>query len=369
MFLLKCAVFESKKSKFVKKQEAKRLLCKLTGIKVPVLNASPMANIFLKKYQMNGIVNKILSEMHLKQPGFRYSACGPFNKKIMKNFKDTGDSTYIYQNELDKACFQYDMAYGDLKDLTRRTTADKVLPDKAFNIAKNPKYDRYQRGFFDEKTSDGIIKNEVMSNKELSEELHRLIFSKLERRKVCSPFIDNIWAADLADMQLISTFNKAFRFLLCIIDIFSKYAWVIPSKDKKGITFTHAFQKMVIESNRKPNKTWVDKGNEFYNTSMKLFLQNNDTEMYSAHNEGMSVIVERFIRTLKNNGFNIKNMASISKNMYIDKLDDIVNKYNDTYHSTIKMKPTDVKANTYIDSSKEINDKYSKFIIVDIVRI
>ena len=81
------------------------------------------------------------------------------------------------------------------------------------------------------------------------------------------------------------------------------------------------------------------------------------------------IVKDLFIIILKNNGFNIRNMTSISKNMYIDKLDDIVNKYNDTYHSTIKMKPTDVKANTYIDSSKEINDKYSKFIIVDIVRI
>ena len=81
------------------------------------------------------------------------------------------------------------------------------------------------------------------------------------------------------------------------------------------------------------------------------------------------IVKDLFIIILKNNGFNIRNMTSISKNMYIDKLDDIVNKYNDTNHSTIKMKPTDVKANTYIDSSKEINDKYSKFIIVDIVRI
>ena len=86
--------------------------------------------------------------MYLKQRGFTYSACGPFtkNKKRIQKFKETGDTDYIYKNELDKACFQHDMAYGDFKDLKRRTFSDKVLKDKAFNIAKNPNYDGYQRG-------------------------------------------------------------------------------------------------------------------------------------------------------------------------------------------------------------------------------
>ena len=104
---------------------------------------------------MNEIVNKFLLsgdkfmlEMHLRQPGFTYSACKPFtkNKEKIEILKETGDSQYIYRNELDKACFRHDMAYGDFKDLTRKTAADKVLRYKAFNIAKNPKYDRYQRG-------------------------------------------------------------------------------------------------------------------------------------------------------------------------------------------------------------------------------
>ena len=92
--------------------------------------------------------DKFMPEMHLKQPGFTYSACGPFtkNKERMQKFKQTGDSRYIYKNELDKACFHPDMAYGDFKDLTKRTAADKVLKNKAFNIAKDPKYDGYQRG-------------------------------------------------------------------------------------------------------------------------------------------------------------------------------------------------------------------------------
>ena len=197
---------------------------------------------------MNKIVNKFLlegdkfmPEMHLRQPGFTYSACGPFtkNKERIQNFKETGYTSYIYKNELDRACFQHDMAYEDFKDLKRRTFSDKVLRDKAFKIDKNTKYNGYQRGlasmvykFFDKKSEGSRIVNNK-ENIQLAEELHKPIIRKFEKRKVYSSFRDNIWGADLADMQLISKFNKGFRFLLCVIDIFSKYAWVIPLKDKK----------------------------------------------------------------------------------------------------------------------------------------
>ena len=149
-------------------------------------------------------------------------------------------------------------------------------------------------------------------------------------------------------MQLISNFNKGFRFLLCVIDIFSKYAWVIPLKDKKGISIVNAFQIILKESNRKPNKIWVDKGSEFYNNSFKKWLKDNDIEMYSIHNEGKSVIAEIFVRALKTKIY--KYMTSISKNVYIDKLDDKANEYNNAHHRIIKMKPVDVKNNRFIDS-------------------
>ena len=152
--------------------------------------------------------------------------------------------------------------------------------------------------------------------------------------------------ADLADMQLISKFNKGFRFLLCVIDIFSKYAWVVPLKDKKGVSIVDAFQKILDDSNRKPNKIWVDKGSEFYNSSFKKWLKDKDMEMYLIHNEGKSVVAERFIRTLKTKIY--KYMTSISKNAYIYKLGDIVNEYNNTRHRAIKMKSIVVKDNTYI---------------------
>ena len=135
----------------------------------------------------------------------------------------------------------------------------------------------------------------------------------------------------------------------------------------KGISIVKAFQSILKQSNRKLKKIWVDKGSEFYNACFKKWLRDNDIVMYSTHNEGKSVVAERFIRTLKSKIY--KYMTSISKNVYINKLDDIVNEYNNTYHITIKMKPIDVKDNTYINNSKKNNYKDPKFKVGDRVRI
>ena len=184
-------------------------------------------------YKMNEIVNKFLlagdkfmPEIYLKQPRFTYIACGPFtkNKERIQQFKETRDTNYIYKNELDKAYFQHDMAYGDFKDLAKRTTSDKVLKYKAFNVAKNPKYDGYQRGlasmlykflfnvaknpkydgyqrglasmlykFFDKKSSSsGIANNKIKQNMQLAEELHKPIIGNFKKRTVYSGFRDNI---------------------------------------------------------------------------------------------------------------------------------------------------------------------------------
>ena len=149
---------------------------------------------------MNEIVNKFLLavdifmlEIHLKQLEFTYGACGPFtkNKKRIQIFKETGDTSYIYKNKLDKACFQHDMAYGDFKDLKRRTASDKILRDKAFNIAKNPKYDGYQRGFasmvykFFDKKSKGIGVNIPLEfNEQLTKELHKPIIRNFKKKSL-----------------------------------------------------------------------------------------------------------------------------------------------------------------------------------------
>ena len=187
----------------------------------------------------------------------------------VNKFIQPGDTNYIYKNELDKACFAHDAAYSDFKDIKNRTAADKILRDKAYKIAKNPKYYGSQRGlaslvykFFDKKNAGSGVKS-TPQNKQLADELHKPIIRKLKKRKVYSAFKDNIWAADLADIQFISKFNKGFRFLLCAIDIYSKYAWVVPLKDKKGVSIINAFQSILRKSNRKPSKIWVDKSSEF----------------------------------------------------------------------------------------------------------
>ena len=138
-------------------------------------------------------------------------------------------------------------------------------------------------------------------------------------------------------------------------------------KDKKSVSIVNAFQKILNDSNRKPNKIWVDNGSKFYNSYFKKWLKDNDIDMHSIRNEGKSVIAERFIRTLKIKIY--KYITSVSKNVYIDKLDDIVECNNNTYHRTVKVKPVDVKDNTYIDFNKEINDKNPKFKVGDNVKI
>ena len=184
---------------------------------------------------------------------------------------------------------------------------------------------------------------------------------------VYSQFKDNIWGVDLADMQSLCRKNEGIKYLLYAIDLLSKYAFVIPLKDKKGVSIVNAFDKIIKQSNRKPNKIWVDQGSEFYNHVFKKWLSNNDIIMYSTYNEGKPVAAERFIRTLKNKLY--KHMMATGKNKYYDVLDDVVNKYNNTKHNTIKMKPKDVGNNNkrvYID---EHNEKRSRFKVGGRVRI
>ena len=210
----------------------------------------------------------------------------------------------------------------------------------------------------------------------LADELHKPVIKKFNKRKVYSQFKDNIWGVDLVDRHLLSKKNKGIKYLLCAIDLYSKYAFVIPLKHKKGISITNAFNKIIKQSNsRKPSKIWVDQGSEFYNRVFKKWLSDNNIIMYSTFNEGKSVVTERFIRALKNKMY--KHMMATGKNVYCDVLDDIVNGYKNIKHSTIKMKPIDVKDNkrVYID---ELNEKdttksssleRSRFKVGDRVRI
>ena len=217
---------------------------------------------------MNEIVNKFLlagdkfmPEMHWRQPGFTFNACGPFtknrtNKKIRRNMR----FTYIYQSELDKVCFQYDIANGDFKYLNRKTFADKYCTIKHLILLKIQNMTDinvnllqwFIKSFWQKKTPGSGIKN--IPNKQLTEELHKSIIRKINKRKKHSPFVDNISGAYLADMQLISKSIKDLDFyyvlLMFIVNMIGLFLWKI----KKGITITNAFQNILDESNRKPNK-------------------------------------------------------------------------------------------------------------------
>ena len=185
--------------------------------------------------------DKFLPQLHLKQAGFTYSACGPFTKhrERIQKFREIGNLKHLYRNELDKACFAHDAG-----DLAKRTISDKIFKDRDFEIARNLNYDGCQRvlasmvyKLFDRKTGLGISVNE-----QLNEELHKPIIKKLNRRKVYARFKHNIWAADLAEIESFSSKNKKVKYLLRLIDVFNKYAWVQLLKDRKGKTDLNAFQ-------------------------------------------------------------------------------------------------------------------------------
>ena len=177
------------------------------------------------------------------------------HKEKIKEFKRTGDTCLLYRNELDKACFKHDAAYAKYKDVENRLISDQKLRNSAYDIASNPKYDGYQRGLagmvykcfdskvapLDKKTISGTGNAKPSSlertgnNKILAEELHKPVIKKFNKRKVYSQFRDNIWGVNLADTQSLSKKNKDIKYLLCAIDLFSKYAFVVTLKDKKEL--------------------------------------------------------------------------------------------------------------------------------------
>ena len=202
----------------------------------------------------------------------------------------------------------------------------------------------------------------------LAEELHKPVRRKFNKRRVLVSGINKIWAADLADMKAFSKYNQGYNFILVVIDIFSKYGWMIPLKNKEGKTVASALKTIFKE--RKPEKMWVDKGKEFYNKDVKDLI-----ELYSTENEEKSSVVERWIRTMKEKMW--KYFTDNNTYTYMDILPDLVNDYNNTRHSSIKMTPVEaskkkneltVWRNLYPDRLK-IHDINPKFSVGDKVRI
>ena len=173
----------------------------------------------------------------------------------------------------------------------------------------------------------------------LAEELHKPVRKKFEKRRVLVNGIDKIWAADLADMQAFSKFNRGIKYLLAVIDVFLKYGWLVPLKDKTGKSVAMALKTIFKE--RRPEKMWVDKGKEFYNKDVKELV-----ELYSTENEEKSSVVERWIRTMKERMW--KYFTDNNTNRYVDVLPDLIKGYNNTRHSSIKMTP--------VEASQEKNE-------------
>ena len=202
----------------------------------------------------------------------------------------------------------------------------------------------------------------------LAEELHKPIRRKFKKRRVLVSGIDKIWAADLADMQAFSKFNRGIKYLLAVIDVFSKYGYLVPLKDKTGKSVASALKTIFKE--RKPGKMWVDKGKELYNKDVKELI-----ELYSTENEEKSRVVERWIRTMKERMW--KYFTDNNTSVYIDILPDLLGDYNNTWHSSIKMTPVEaskkkneltVWRNLYPNRLNIININ-PKFSIGDKVRI
>ena len=166
------------------------------------------------------------------------------------------------------------------------------------------------------------------------------------QRRVIVNGIDSIWSADLVDMQAFARINKGFKHLLTVIDVFSKYAWCVPLKNKTGASVVEAFTGIIKKSGRKPQYLWVDRGGEFYNRVVDSWLKQQDIHRYSTYNEGKAVVIERFNRTLKTAMW--KYFTARNTNRYIDVLDRLVHQYNSRAHSSTSMSP--------VEASKKSNE-------------
>ena len=212
-------------------------------------------------------------------------------------------------------------------------------------------------------------------SQQLAEELHKPITTNFRKRRVISYGVDEIWGADLVEMQKNSKWNKGLKYLLMVIDIFSKYGWIVPLNDKKTESVSTAFDLIFKKSKRKPEKLWTDKGSEFISKHFKDFLKRHNITLYHTPNEEISSIVERWNKTMKNKMW--KMFSANNNTVYWDKLDKLVDDYNNRKHSSIKMTPTEaskkgnekqVFANLHEDEIY-LKPKKPKFSIGDKVRL
>ena len=323
---------------------------------------------------LNKMINNLPVEMHLL--GHNFTGPGTkLNKRLNADLTPKEWSKPI--NRIDKAAYHHDICYLKNNDTaTRNNVCDKNMLNEMKDIYNPTLRERMERGLVStligtkKRFGWGLSETEKKKKKfsTLAEELHKPVKRKFNKRRVMVNGIDKIWAADLADMKAFEKDNDGYTFLLMVIDIFSKYGWIVPLKNKKGVNVAKALENIFQE--RKPKKLWTDKGAEFYNKDVKKLL-----DIYSTENEEKSSIVERWIRTMKEKMW--KYFTDNNTYRYIDILPDLVKDYNNTVHTSIKMTPIEaskkeneltVWRNLYPDRYK-IHNLQPKFSVGDEVRI
>ena len=266
-------------------------------------------------------------------PGHKYT--GPYNP--LDKQLDTDDLPIPGQepfNAVDAISMKHDICYRDNKNGKRKCDDQMVLELdllKPKNIRE--RIDRnVVRNIISAKSKLGVG---IEWTNQLANELHKPIRRKFRKRSIFAREVDDIWAADLVDMQSLSRVNNGYKYILMVIDVLSKYAWSIPLKSKTGVEVTNAFKR--IFARNKPRMLWVDHGKEFYNKSMEQLLKKNSIKKYSTNNEEKASVVERFNRTIKT--WMWKYFSSNNTKKYVDILDKLITRYNNTKHRAIGCTP------------------------------
>ena len=320
---------------------------------------------FIKAQKSGSLLNKFINNLPFEMHLLGHNFTGPgtkLNKRLNPDLTPKKWSKPV--NRVDKAAYHHDVCYLKNDDTaTRNAVCDKNMLKELKGIYNPTLRERLDKSIVSKLIGTKVNFGMGVKKKSLAEELHKPIRRKFKKRRVLVNGIDKIWAADLVDMQAFTKFNRGVKYLLAVIDVFSKYGWLIPLKDKTGKSAASTLKTIFEE--RKP-----EKGKEFYNKDVKDLI-----ELYSTENEGKSSVVERWIRTMKKKMW--KYFSAKSTNVYIDQLPDLVKQYNNTRHSSIKMTP--VKASKKENKLRvwrnlypehlEILDIKPKFSVGDKVRI
>jgi transposase InsO family protein len=368
-----------------KKTETKNLINNSRNmIKGQCVECGKYKTSFVKKiaqgtgFSLNSFVNNLPIELHQFSEKGEYVPEGSFNDQQKYSFCGPGTryeqrmrEGYKGINELDSMCKLHDQFYNENTETKTRNISDIALAHRAAEIARNSMYDDVQRK--DARFISDIMKTKAKYglglpwNEELANELHAPVKRVSKRRHVVSYGVDDVWSCDLVEMQEWSKQNNGYRYLLNIVDVYSKFAWSIPLLDKKSNTVLEAFKNVVKSSGRKPRHLWVDEGKEFYNSKIDVWIKENKITRYSTHGEHKSSIVERFNRNLKSRMW--KRFTAENTRNWVDMLDKLMYEYNSTVHSTIKMTPTEALTNKVASRTNVTIDVQPKFKIGDRVRV